>query len=121
MYAKVKKTGEILYDAYMDEIDNGYYLVKGIDKEGKKRSFYPHETTDLYSSTKLIVSFNKKEEDTKQVCFLGKGGCVLCGGGEDSEMSKLCHTLWMPPKEYDKEQHCICNRYDTTSCNFTQI
>lgn len=35
MYAKVKKTGEILYDAYMDEIDNGYYLVKGIDKEGK--------------------------------------------------------------------------------------
>jgi hypothetical protein len=71
MYAKVKKTGEILYDAYMDEIDSGYYLVKGIDKEGKKRSFYPHETTDLYSSTKLIVSFNKKEEDTKQVCFLG--------------------------------------------------
>ena len=121
MYAKVKKTGEILYDAYMDEIDNDYYLVKGIDKEGKKRSFYPHETTDLYSSTKLIVSFNKKEEDTKQVCFLGKGGCVLCGGGEDSEMSKLCHTLWMPPKEYDKEQHCICNRYDTTSCNFTEM
>lgn len=40
MYAKVKKTGEILYNAYMDEIDNGYYLVKGIDKEGKKRSFY---------------------------------------------------------------------------------
>ena len=27
MYAKVKKTGEILYDAYIDEIDNGYYLA----------------------------------------------------------------------------------------------
>lgn len=27
----------------------------------------------------------------------------------------------MPPKEYDKEQHCICNRYDTTSCNFTEM
>lgn len=47
---------------------------------------------------------------------------IFCdGGGEDSEMSKLCHTLWMPPKEYDKEQHCICNRYDTTSCNFTEM
>lgn len=69
MYAKVKKTGEILYDAYMDEIDNGYYLVKGIDKEGKKRSFYPHETTDLYSSTKLIVSFNKKKKTLNRCAF----------------------------------------------------
>nr|DAI13315.1 MAG TPA: hypothetical protein [Caudoviricetes sp.] len=40
---------------------------------------------------------------------------------EEPDMSKLCHTLWMPPKEYDKEQHCICNRYDTTSCNFTEM
>ena len=59
MYAKVKKTGEILYDAYMDEIDNGYYLVKGIGKEGKKRSFYSHETTDLYSSIKKKKTLNR--------------------------------------------------------------